>query len=85
MKKITVFTALSCVLYLSSCGPAAEDRKAMHRRAKVFQDSIANVLQTSMDEAAAPGPNAAISVQPGSVQPVTPATAANTVAPNTKK
>jgi hypothetical protein len=34
--------------------PAAENREAMYARAKVFQDSIANVIKTSMDQVAAP-------------------------------
>lgn len=45
--------ALAIVL-LTSCGRAGEDREAMYARAKVFQDSIANVIKSSMDEAAAP-------------------------------
>ncbi len=44
---LSVFT-----LCFSACGPAAEDREAMYARAKVFQDSIANVIKTSMDDAA---------------------------------
>ena len=55
---IFVFSSIS-VLFLSSCGPAAENREAMYARSKVFQDSIANVLKTSMDAAAAPAPGMA--------------------------
>ncbi len=59
MKKISFFIALMAVIvFNSSCGPAAEDREAMYARAKVFQDSIANVLKSSMAEAEAPGPAA---------------------------
>lgn len=52
---ILVFAAL-----LNACGPAAEDRDEMHRRAKIFQDSIANTIRMSMADAAAPGPNQAV-------------------------
>jgi hypothetical protein len=45
------------VLLFISCGPAAEDRAQMHKRAKIFQDSIAHIIKTSMDQAAIPGPN----------------------------
>ncbi|MBL7916969.1 MAG: hypothetical protein JNM96_01140, partial [Bacteroidia bacterium] len=34
----------------------AENREAMYARAKVFQDSIAKLIKTSMDDAAAPAP-----------------------------
>lgn len=61
MKK-TLIPALVFPLILISCGPAAEDREQMHARAKVFQDSIANAIRTSMAEAAAPGPNAQMPV-----------------------
>ncbi len=56
MKKLFLF-AILFVLVMSACGPAAEDRDQMHARAKIFQDSIARAIRTSMDEAAAPGPN----------------------------
>lgn len=56
MKKLFVF-AILFVLVISACGPAAENRDQMHARAKVFQDSIARAIRTSMDEAAAPGAN----------------------------
>lgn len=55
MKNSILFIALM-VVFVSSCGPAAEDREAMYKRAKVFQDSIANQIKTSMDAAAAPVP-----------------------------
>lgn len=54
MKKTTLFFVLAVAAVLVSCGPAAENREAMYARAKVFQDSIANSIKTSMDEAAAP-------------------------------
>lgn len=56
MKKIIPIFSFVSVLFLSSCGPAAEDREAMYARAKVFQDSIAAVIKASMDAAAAPAP-----------------------------
>lgn len=51
MKTKLFFSAVSVLLILSACGPAAEDREQMHIRAKVFQDSIANIIRTSMAEA----------------------------------
>ncbi|MBX3165233.1 MAG: hypothetical protein KF900_12215 [Bacteroidetes bacterium] len=54
MNKSILFSALAFVLILASCGPAAEDRKAMVLRAKVFQDSIANAIAAQMNEAEAP-------------------------------
>ncbi len=43
---------------MDMCGDALYlvDRKAMHERAKVFQDSIANVIRTTMAEAEGPAP-----------------------------
>lgn len=62
-----------CLVAFTACGPAAEDRNVMHARAKVFQDSIANVIRMSMDEAAAPAPGAApVMVAPGGQTMVTP-------------
>ncbi|WP_317899209.1 hypothetical protein [Aurantibacillus circumpalustris] len=54
MKKTGLFSALTFILILTSCGPAAENRQVMHERAKIFQDSIANVIRTTMAEAEAP-------------------------------
>jgi hypothetical protein len=59
MKNLIFLSSIILVLSLSSCGKAAEDREAMYARAKVFQDSIANVLKTAMDAAAAPAPGMA--------------------------
>ena len=53
MKKIFL-PAFIFVLTLTACGPAAENRQMMHDRAKVFQDSIANMIRASMAEASAP-------------------------------
>lgn len=55
MKHILFFALAAAAIV--ACGPAAEDREQMHARAKVFQDSIAKAIRTSMEEAAAPGPN----------------------------
>lgn len=57
MKNGLFFFSLGLLLITNACGPASEDREAMHHRAKVFQDSIANGLRSSMAEAAAPAPN----------------------------
>lgn len=54
MKNLILLSALTTILVLSSCGKAGEDRDAMYARAKVFQDSIANVIKLSMQEAEAP-------------------------------
>lgn len=57
MKNLFYFTATLLSLgFAVSCGPAVEDRKMMHERAKVFQDSIANVIRTTMAEAEGPAP-----------------------------
>lgn len=58
--KNSIFIVALFAVFVSSCGPAAEDREAMYKRAKVFQDSIANVIKTSMDAAAAPVPGGQI-------------------------
>jgi hypothetical protein len=50
MKFLTVLS-LVFFLVLSSCGPAAEDRQQMHSRARVFQDSMANLIIRTMNEA----------------------------------
>ncbi len=54
MKQLFLSIAFTLTLILTSCGPAAENRQAMHERAKVFQDSIANMIRISMAEAEAP-------------------------------
>jgi hypothetical protein len=45
-----LITAFLGLFFLQSCGPAAEDREMMYARARVFQDSIANVIRTSMNQ-----------------------------------
>lgn len=54
MKKNNILLTLTVVGMLVACGPAAEDREKMHARAKVFQDSIANAIRSSMAEAEMP-------------------------------
>jgi len=59
MRSIKVFPFFVLTLITAwSCGPAAEDRKKMHERAKVFQDSIATFIRTTMAEAENPAPAA---------------------------
>lgn len=55
MKKIFVIPSFAFFIVFTSCGPAAENKQLMHERAKVFQDSIATVIRTSMAEAEAAG------------------------------
>jgi hypothetical protein len=83
MKKSIFSFSLFFIFILASCGPAAEDRQAMHERAKVFQDSIANVIKTSMAEAAAPGPNAVVAPMPQATPAPLPAGAQQPVQPTT--
>lgn len=62
MKKLIIILAVGLVggigalALLNGGKDAAEDRDAMYARAKVFQDSIANIIKTSMDAAATPVP-----------------------------
>jgi hypothetical protein len=79
MKNI-LFLSLLTIIFFNSCGPAAEDRKKMHERAAVFQDSIANFIRSSMAEAEAPGPM----MMPPAVQP-TAAPQATSSAPQQPK
>lgn len=53
-KVILSLSALVLSVTFLSCGRAAEDRKMMHERAKIFQDSIASVIRASMAEAEGP-------------------------------
>lgn len=62
MKKIILTIGISLALFIAvlaiyySGKPAAENMEAMYSRAKIFQDSIANQIKSSMDEAATPAP-----------------------------
>lgn len=71
MKKLFLFAIVAVIYSQTSCGPAAEDRATMHSNAKRIGDSIANLIKTSMDEAATPGPVA----QPVNTAAATPTTA----------
>lgn len=51
MKKLILFFSLLVSLAHTSCGPAAENRETMHKRAKEFQDSIAKTIKDAMAEA----------------------------------
>jgi hypothetical protein len=78
--KTTVFLSASLfILIFTSCGPAAEDRKMMHDRAKVFQDSIANIIRTSMAEAEGSANTTVMQQTPAAT--ASPSTSAN---PNAK-
>ena len=66
MKKQILFFGFAFILIFTACGPAAESRESMHQRAKQVQDSIANSIQTAINEelpmantATAPAPVAA--------------------------
>ena len=69
MKKTILLSSLFLGLVFISCGPASENRQIMHERAKIFQDSIANFIRTSMAEAEAPGPNAQVVVPQNTATP----------------
>jgi hypothetical protein len=71
MKKLVI--SLSALFFMSACGPAAEDRQRMHERAKVFQDSIANAIRSTMAEAESP----ATAPAPVPAQSGTPAASSN--------
>ena len=75
MKKLILLSSFTLLLIITSCGPAAENRQLMHERAKVFQDSIANVIRTSMAEAEAPS-NMVVVPTPTATPTATPAPAA---------
>ena len=47
-------SALLIFAALQSCGPATENHELMHARAKMFQDSIANLIRMQMSEAMGP-------------------------------
>jgi hypothetical protein len=51
MKKIILFFSLVFIITQTSCGPAAESRESMHKRAKEVQDSIAKSIKDAIAEA----------------------------------
>jgi hypothetical protein len=51
MKKIILFFSLVLIITQISCGPAAESRDSMHKRAKEVQDSIAKSIKDAIAEA----------------------------------
>ena len=59
MKKFILFFSLIVTITFFSCGPAAESRESMHKRAKEVQDSIANSIKTAIEEVDAT-PNAIV-------------------------
>jgi hypothetical protein len=74
MKKVIFYTGCIILATLAACGPAAEDREMMHRRAKVFQDSIANSIRAQMAEAEPPSNTAPL-----------PDTASQSINPNSSQ
>ena len=59
MKKAFLFFSLILTIAFTACGPAAESRESMHKRAKEVQDSIANSIKSAIEEVSAT-PNAVI-------------------------
>lgn len=59
MKKFVLLSLpiIALVTGVSCNGPAAEDRNAMHARAKIIGDSISNSIKSKMAEAEFQGPN----------------------------
>ncbi|MGE0567120.1 MAG: hypothetical protein AB7O73_04165 [Bacteroidia bacterium] len=51
MRTFSLILITGIALLSWSCGPASENREAMYKRAKEFQDSIANNIQMALDEA----------------------------------
>ncbi len=49
MKKTLSIAVLVAVIFVS-CGPAAEDRKQMDRLAKRMSDSLAHLIDSSLNE-----------------------------------
>ncbi|MDP1803458.1 MAG: hypothetical protein Q8L81_18995 [Bacteroidota bacterium] len=50
MKKLILFFSLIIIVSFTTCGPAAESRDSMHKRAKEVQDSIANGIKAAIAE-----------------------------------
>jgi hypothetical protein len=73
MKTFSLFLTFVAGVAFVSCGPAAENRNAMHSRAKVIGDSIAHDIQSKMSEADVPGPvGNVIKIDTPSTQTVAP-------------
>lgn len=54
MKNLFILPVLFIAIAVSSCGPPAESREYMHSRAKTISDSMANLIQSALDEAKMP-------------------------------
>lgn len=54
MKNLIIISGLVLTAAFSSCGPPAESREYMHSRAKTISDSMANLIQSALDEAKMP-------------------------------
>ena len=51
MKKVSTILFLSlCIVSLTQCKPAAEDRVKMHENAKRISDSIGRVIDNALNE-----------------------------------
>lgn len=54
MKNLLIVPVLILAAAFTSCGPPAESREYMHSRAKTISDSMANLIQSALDEAKMP-------------------------------
>lgn len=59
MKNIILVISTLFVVAFVACGPAAENKDTMHKRAKEVQDSIANSIKSAIEEVSAT-PNAVV-------------------------
>lgn len=50
MKKVVLFFSFVFILSQTACGPAAESRDTMHKRAKEVHDSLAKTIKDAIDE-----------------------------------
>jgi hypothetical protein len=55
MRKKALFMISLTIAVMYSCGPAAENRSEMHRRAQTISDSMANLIKVALQEAEMPG------------------------------
>lgn len=65
MKNTLLSGLLISLAYLTSCGPAAEDRKVSDARNKIIQDSMVNSIKTRMEQ-----PLQIMNQQPSQPQPL---------------